>query len=1202
MLKSPSSDPRIGTLFGNFRIVRKLGEGGMGIVYEAENPKIQSRAAVKILHAHLAEDEEFAQRFLNEARAVNVIRNRGLVEIFDFGKLPDGTLYYVMELLNGDSLHKRLAERKGPFPQLEVIGIGVQVARALAAAHKVGIVHRDLKPENIMIEADPVNAGQDWVKILDFGIAKIRASKAQQTDPDKTDVKTQVGSSMGTHRYMPPEQHGNAEDVDGRADVFSLGVVLYELLTGHPPFKSSSLNLLVQTPPFVLTVNPAVSVRLSKLIAKMMAARRDDRPTMEEVATQLSSMLPAAVRNAKRLMALTGVLGIVVGAVLILLLSIDRVPTPSELRNRSHEVLAGYLNSSDAQARLLSVRAIGQSRDLDQRSLLDPLVRVTGKLSPDAVGVSKEAARALGLLGAADATSPLLALLSRTEAPALQLAAAGALAQLQHPRGLEALRQLFGEGDELTKVQAALMLMEHRDFGGAPLLWASVTRGRLSEERRIEVLGRLARSDDDQAKQRLAEDLARLPSGEPRVKVAYALAQLGEDSGWAELKSAAMKTGALGDQLLALRLLAALGDTEQESKLVELVRDRKQPDSVREQAMAGLADGSHHSSLAPLSKSLDERGASARLRIAAAGAILQITAGELARLGEQSLHSARAALGSDSMAMRELAVAMLAEMNSPQAVELLGEALRDREKDIRRSAASALGKKSLRGAVVALKPALQDSDPEVRSLAVQSIGQIAQTLGQRGDSQAAGPVVDELRRLSAAGSESDRLVASGVLLQLGEAQSGERTVLREGLSSKDANQRRLAIELGDADRPTLISALKDPDGKVRLAAAHRLAKQGHHDGADVLRTEAASGDREGLLAYVTLRKLGEDVPPPPGLGSLLTSGDVSTRLVVLGFVRDLPMEDAGRLVKIALLDPIPVVRRRAAEVSAELYRTTRLTRYLRIVRSLRNDPDVSVRAQATVLTEELEQFVKSARPIDLGTSVAEPLHGKPENPPPTKQAPPALPGMGELIAEGEELVRFQIDKGPHQVITGRPIAIPVGKHRISFLGGGQDVMIQQHQPVRLRIPVLQADQFCQDAKDALGRKDLLHAQENLDKLRRLVQRGKASQSLQADLSFQQARLFEARDQLDAALIEYNRALNIPANQRRADLNTALQSALSRLSSRVSRIQVFTMVDGRCVMSRELLSPPGQQQISIGNGQTRTVYATVGSVNKVTACQ
>ena len=162
--------------------------------------------------------------------------------------------------------------------------------------------------------------------------------------------------------------------------------------------------------------------------------------------------------------------------------------------------------------------------------------------------------------------------------------------------------------------------------------------------------------------------------------------------------------------------------------------------------------------------------------------------------------------------------------------------------------------------------------------------------------------------------------------------------------------------------------------------------------------------------------------------------------------------------------------------------------------------------------------------------------------------------------------------------------------------------MQPGQPTKVRIPIVQAEQFCQDAKDALHRKDLLRAQEHLDRLRRLVQRGKVSQSLQADLSFQQARLFEAREQLDAALIEYNRALNIPASQRRSDLNTALQQALSRLANKVSRIQVFTLVDGRCVMTRELLSPPGRQQISIGPGQTRTVYATVGSISKVMACQ
>lgn len=209
--------------------------------------------------------------------------------------------------------------------------------------------------------------------------------------------------------------------------------------------------------------------------------------------------------------------------------------------------------------------------------------------------------------------------------------------------------------------------------------------------------------------------------------------------------------------------------------------------------------------------------------------------------------------------------------------------------------------------------------------------------------------------------------------------------------------------------------------------------------------------------------------------------------------------------------------------------------------------------------------------------------------------------MGELLVEGEELVRFQIDKGPMQVLTGRPIRSRSGtSDQLSWRRTGRsDPSSPAHQA---KIPVSQGDQYCQDAKDALARKDLLHAQENIDKLRRLVQRGKAGTNLQADLFLQQARLYEAKDQLDAALTEYNRALNIPAGQRRPELNAALQGALTRLTSKVSRIQVFTMVDGRCVMTREFLSPPGRQQISIGNGQTRTVYATLGSINKVPACQ
>ena len=1190
-------------MFGNFRIVRKLGEGGMGVVYEAENPKISSRAVVKLLHPWLAEDDAYARRFLNEARAVNVIRHHGLVEIFDFGKLPDGTLYYVMELLAGDSLSKRIAQHGKAFRVLEAVGLGVQIARALAAAHKAGIVHRDLKPDNIMLEADPVNPGQDLVKILDFGIAKFRGGRADQADPDKTDVHTRHGSIMGTLLYMPPEQHGEAEQVDGRADVFSLGVVLYELLTGQPPFKESSLSLLIETPPTVRQRNAAVSGRLSKLVGRMMSVRRNDRPTMDEVALQLAAMQPGRAANLRRLVA-TGAAGLIVGALLIVLLTIDRVQTPAELRNRGRVVLAGYVHDQDPKIRLMAVRALGQSRDFDQRSLLEPLVSPSVQSTPDATALLEEAARALGQVGAADSVNRLLVLLSPLQSANVQLAAAQALAQLQHPRGVATLKQLFADGDALTKVQAALLLLDHRDLSGAQLLWETVERGRLSDEQRIDVLGRLARANDSQARRRLSEELLRLQNGELRVQVAYALAQLSEDSGWEYLKLAARKPGTANEQLLALRLLAVLGDQELRSKLVALAQDRKQPDSIREQAIAGLGDSAQHDSLQPLAGTLTERGASARLRIATAGAILEITAGELARLGEQSLNYARAALGTDSAALRALAVAALADINSERAIAPLGDALQDRERDIRRSAALALGKRPSRAAVQALTPALRDTDPEVRSLAMQSIGHVVQALEQRGDRETTKLVLAELRHLTLGDSEVDRIAASAALIQLGAAGEAERSILRNGLGSKETQARRLAVELGGGSHPMLVDALVDSDPGVRLAAARKLASQGLADGAQVLRTVAAIGDRDGLLAFVALRKLGQPAPTPPGLETLLTGGDVPTRLLVLDLLPELPAEDAQRLLRSALLNPVAQVRSRASEAAASLYRRTRAVTFLRMVHSLRNDSELIVRAHAAVLAEELakelEQHPLVRMSLDLGPIPARTLPVEPTVPA-TKPVPPSPTGMGTLLAEGEDLVRFQIDKLPPQSVNGTLIPISVGKHRISYAGGSAEVQILPGKTSRVKIPASVADQLLQDGKDAIGRQDYQHAQEHLDRLRRLVQRGKASPSLQADLSFQQARLHESQQQFDAALEEYNRVLNIPESQRRLELNTALKSVLTRLSSRTGRIQIFTPIDGNCLMVREILSPPGQQVISVGPGQTRTVYSRVGSITKVTTC-
>ena len=142
-----SDDPMVGALFGNFRVVRKLGEGGMGVVYEARHRNIGRRAAIKVLHPELAQSQEYATRFLNEARAVNIVQHPGLVEIFEYGQLPDGTLYFVMEFLQGESLQRRIDQRQGPFPAADVVEWGAQIARALTAAHEKGIVHRERSPE-----------------------------------------------------------------------------------------------------------------------------------------------------------------------------------------------------------------------------------------------------------------------------------------------------------------------------------------------------------------------------------------------------------------------------------------------------------------------------------------------------------------------------------------------------------------------------------------------------------------------------------------------------------------------------------------------------------------------------------------------------------------------------------------------------------------------------------------------------------------------------------------------------------------------------------------------------------------------------------------------------------------------------------------------------------------------------------------------
>ncbi|MBI3181972.1 MAG: protein kinase [Myxococcales bacterium] len=268
LLQAAGADPLVGSLLGSFRIVKKLGGGGMGTVYLGEHSIIGSKVAVKVLHEHLSADPTLVQRFFDEARTVNLIGHENIVNIFDMNVAPPRSYYLVMEHLEGSPLAQLL---DGPVEAAVAVPVLLQVCDALQAAHARGVVHRDLKPENIFL----VNRGQlaNFVKVLDFGVAKLFDRRGRENTP--------TGAIVGSPDYMAPEQAEGAM-VDGRADIYSLGVIAYQLATGRAPFKRGSVvaTLLAQmedAPPPAHEVNPKVPRSWSDAIARAMAKAPSDR-------------------------------------------------------------------------------------------------------------------------------------------------------------------------------------------------------------------------------------------------------------------------------------------------------------------------------------------------------------------------------------------------------------------------------------------------------------------------------------------------------------------------------------------------------------------------------------------------------------------------------------------------------------------------------------------------------------------------------------------------------------------------------------------------------------------------------------------------------------------------------------------------------------------------------------------------------------
>jgi serine/threonine-protein kinase len=307
----PELDP--GSFAGDYRVDVPIGSGAFGTVYRGEHPVIGKAVAIKVLNQRCSVDPTMVARFVAEARVVNTIGHRGIVDIFAFGQLPDGRHFHVMELLQGDTLQDLLA-RRGHLPLAEVLNVLEPVARALDAAHAAGIAHRDLKPANIFLAND-----SDGFRplLLDFGVAKLLFDEAEGHH-------TETGATVGTPAYMAPEQCLGGT-VGPRSDVYALGVVAFELLTGRLPFEATSrfgwmAAQLNDTPPLVHTLRPELPASVSTALAAMLAKAPEDRPhgTGEALAALRAASGDAALAPAAGSSVRPWMIGLAVAAALAL--------------------------------------------------------------------------------------------------------------------------------------------------------------------------------------------------------------------------------------------------------------------------------------------------------------------------------------------------------------------------------------------------------------------------------------------------------------------------------------------------------------------------------------------------------------------------------------------------------------------------------------------------------------------------------------------------------------------------------------------------------------------------------------------------------------------------------------------------------------------------------------------------------------------
>ncbi len=286
------------TLSGRYLVTRKVGQGGMGAVYEATHTLIGKKVAIKVLLEKYARREAIVQRLVQEAQLASSIRNEHIIDITDSGTTEDGRTFMVMEFLEGESLAECLA-RETRLPEQRILRIASQAALALAAAHAKGIVHRDIKPENLFLQP---RKDQDFVKVVDFGISKSLRASEEEDAPRLT----QTGMVLGTPLYMSPEQARGDDDLDARVDIYALGVIMYEAATGRVPFAGTNYlsvisQVLNEDPKPVRDLQPEISEEFEAIVLKAMAKDKRERyASANDMLADVTALLDDPQRSTER--------------------------------------------------------------------------------------------------------------------------------------------------------------------------------------------------------------------------------------------------------------------------------------------------------------------------------------------------------------------------------------------------------------------------------------------------------------------------------------------------------------------------------------------------------------------------------------------------------------------------------------------------------------------------------------------------------------------------------------------------------------------------------------------------------------------------------------------------------------------------------------------------------------------------------------